>query len=171
MRNQNRSHSALIAKRNGEHFEKLIEITCAYYSKMNIAHIQKTPEPMKILSVIDKTKGHFRAHFEKKAQPDFTGTLKDGKSIVFEAKHTEDPSIRFDRINMIQEQDLKLHDSLGAYSFILVSFKMRSFYAIPVEDWMHLKLTSGKKSVNQNEISEFEIAYGNGVLNIVGGIT
>lgn len=165
-----RSQSALLAKRNGENFERLIEMTCAYYLKKNVAYIQKTPEPMKVISVLDPVKGHFKAHYEKKAQPDFTGTLKSGKSIVFEAKHTEGTNIPFKRIIEEQERDLRLHDSLGAVAFVLLSFKMKNFYAVPYKDWMHMKETGGKKSVNQDDLLNYEVSTNGGILNILGGI-
>ncbi|WP_225743352.1 Holliday junction resolvase RecU [Marinilactibacillus sp. Marseille-P9653] len=165
-----KSHSALLAKRNGENFERLIEMTCAYYSKMGVAYIQKTPEPMKVIAVLDKVKGHFRAHYEKKAQPDFTGTLKSGKSVVFEAKHTEGTNIPFKRIIEEQERDLRLHDHLGAVAFVLISFKMKHFYAVPYKDWIHMKETSGKKSVNQDDLAKYQVSTDRGYLSILEGL-
>lgn len=162
-----RNHGALLAKRNGETFERLIQIACAHYSKMGVAYIQKTPEPMKVIAVLDKVKGHFRAHYEKKAQPDFTGTLKSGKSLVFEAKHTEGTNIPFKRIIEEQERDLRLHDHLGALSFVLLSFNMKNFYAVPYKDWMQMKETSGKKSVNQQDLEDYQISTEKGYLNFV----
>lgn len=165
-----RKHGALLAKRNGENFERLIEIACAHYSKMGVAYIQKTPEPMKVIAVLDKAKGHFRAHYEKKAQPDFTGTLKSGKSVVFEAKHTEGTNIPFKRIIEEQERDLRLHDYLGAVAFVLLSFKLKSFYAVPYKDWMHMKENGGKKSVNQNDLVKCQVSADRGYLNILEGL-
>lgn len=158
-----KSHSALLAKRNGEHFERLIEITCAYYEKMGVALIQKTPEPMRVLK--DLGRGQFKAVFTKKAQPDFTGTLKSGKSVVFEAKHTERTNMPFDRINVEQERDLRIHDHLGAISFVLISFNMKNFYAVPFQEWMQLKESSGKKSVNQTDLVDYQISTEKGILN------
>src|SRR5699024_7034011 len=102
------------AKRNGQVFESLLERSCIYYKKMGIAHIQKTPEPMRIIAPISRGKGQYKAIFEKKAQPDFTGTLSNGKSIVFEAKNTDSTNLPFDRINDVQESDLSYHAHLGA---------------------------------------------------------
>lgn len=162
-----KSHSALLAKRNGENFERLIEITCAYYSKMDVAYIQKTPEPMKPIKVINRAKRLFQAVYTMKAQPDFTGTLKNGKSVVFEAKHTDGTNIPFDRINEQQQEDLALHNHLGAMTFILISFNMRHFYAIPYSDWMQLKEQSGKKSVNQKDLVDYQISTKKGYLNFI----
>lgn len=162
-----KSHSALLAKRNGENFERLIEITCAYYSKMGAAYIQKTPEPMKPIKVINRAKRLFQAVYTMKAQPDFTGTLKNGKSVVFEAKHTDGTNIPFDRINDQQQEDLALHNHLGAMTFILISFNMKYFYAVPYSDWMQLKEQSKKKSVNQTDLIDYEISNKKGYLNFI----
>lgn len=162
-----KNYGALKAKRNGENFERLIEITCGYYSKMGIAHIQKTPEPMRVIKPIGG--GRYTAVFTKKAQPDFTGTLKGGKSIVFEAKHTDGTNIPFDRINDAQERDLSYHEHLGAETFVLISFGMKHFYAVPWTVWKELKESSGKKSVNQRDLVEFEISTRNGFLELVKG--
>lgn len=162
-----KSHSALLAKRNGENFERLIEITCAYYSKMGVAYIQKTPEPMKPIKVINRAKRLFQAVYTMKAQPDFTGTLKNGKSVVFEAKHTDGTNIPFDRINKQQQEDLALHNHLGAMTFVLISFKMKYFYAVPFQEWMQLKESSGKKSVNQTDLVDYQISTEKRILNFM----
>lgn len=165
-----KSNSALLAKRNGENFERLIEMTCAYYSKMGVAYIQKTPEPMKPIKVINRSKRLFQAVYTMKAQPDFTGTLKNGKSVVFEAKHTDGTNMPFDRINDQQQEDLALHNHLGAMTFILISFNMKHFYAVPYSDWMQMKEKSGKKSVNQTDLVDYQISTEKGNLNILEGL-
>lgn len=159
------NYGGLKAKRNGERFERLIEITCAYYEKMGVALIQKTPEPMRVLKELGR--GQFKAVFTKKAQPDFAGTLKSGKSAVFEAKHTDGTNIPFSRINEEQERDLRIHDHLGAISFLLISFEMKNFYAVPYKDWMQMKERSGKKSVNQTDLVDYQISTKKGYLNFI----
>lgn len=163
----NRSYSALQAKRNGEHFEMLIERTCAYYSKMGVAHIQKTPEPMKPIKAINRAKRLFQAVYTAKAQPDFTGTLKNGRSIVFEAKHTESTNLPFDRINEQQVRDLALHDHMDAWVAILISFGMKNFYCVPYFQWVKLKENSGKKSINQKDIEIYKVSTDKGYINFL----
>ncbi|GEK88900.1 recombination protein U [Alkalibacterium putridalgicola] len=165
-----RSYSALKAKRNGERFEHLIDVTCAHYSLRGLAHIQKTPEPLKPIKALNRAKGLYQAVFTKKAQPDFTGTLKTGQSIVFEAKHTDSTNITFDRINAAQERDLSFHNHLGARALVVVSFGMKKFYAVPWPAWVYLKQNSGKKSVNQKDLVDFEISTKNGLLNLIDDI-
>lgn len=161
-------YKGLKAKRNGERFEQLLDVTCVHYSLRGLAYIQKTPEPMRVIAPISRSKGQYKAIFTKKAQPDYTGTLKSGRSIVFEAKHTDSTRLAFDRLSYAQEKDLGYHDCLGAKSLIVISFNMKSFYAVPWKKWKQLKQHSGKKSVNQSDLVEFEISTKNGMLNLLG---
>lgn len=76
----------------GGYFENIISASCDYYLSRGLAKIEKTPEPMKPLGAKNR-KGQFLACYTKQAQPDYGGTLKGGRSIYFEAKHTDDERI------------------------------------------------------------------------------
>lgn len=165
-----RSYSALKAKRNGERFEHLIDVTCVHYKLKGQAYIQKTPEPLKPIKAMNRAKGLYQAVFTKKAQPDFTGTLQGGRSIIFEAKHTDSTNLPFDRISKEQERDLAYHDKLDAWSGILISFGMKHFFLIPYDRWQWLKVNSGKKSVNQSDLVDYEVSTNNGLLDLLDGI-
>ena len=75
-----------IARECGKQFEGRIDAALEYYAIKGFADIEKTPEPMKPIK--DLGNGRFIACYEKKAQPDYKGTLKGGRSIMFEAKFT-----------------------------------------------------------------------------------
>lgn len=164
---KNNKAGGLKAKHNGTHFEMAIERACGYYKQMGIAHIQKTPEPMKQIATINARLGHFKAHYVKKAQPDFTGTLKGGKSVVFEAKNTDSTNLPFDRINKQQSLDLDYHEFLGARTFLLISFNLKRFYNVPWEDWKWMQENNGKKSVNEDELSEYHIVMHEGIIDFL----
>lgn len=163
----NKKIAGASAKRNGQYFENVIEITCRYYKQHQIADIQKTPEPMRVLETLDNKKGIFKAVFEKQAQPDFKGVLKGGRTIIFEAKHTNGKSIAQDRLSLEQIENFKSHHELGADCFVLVSFEMRNFYKIPWEIWRDMQFIFKKKSVNQSDIKGYEVNYLNGILNFI----
>ena len=55
------------------------------------------------------------------ADPGYGGTLKGGRSIYFEAKHTDDERIEQRRLTQEQQDDLEAHHKLGAIAFVLVS--------------------------------------------------
>ncbi len=81
----------------GGYFEAMISGSCDYYLDRGLAKIEKTPEPMKPLGAKNR-KGQFLACYTKQAQPDYGGTLKGGRSIYFEAKHTDDERIEQRRL-------------------------------------------------------------------------
>lgn len=149
----------------GAQFENLLQRSCIRYSNNKIAHIQKTPEPTKVIRATGG--GRYIMVFTEKAQPDFTGTLHDGQSIVMEAKHTNTTNIPFNRISIKQEQELNIHEKLGAKCLVVVAFKMNNFYAIPWRNWKELKITTGKKSVNQKDLENYKIEIKRGLLDFL----
>lgn len=163
----NKKTSGSSSRKNGQYFESLIDVTCSYYKQRRIADIQKTPEPMRILEAIDRSKRIFKATFEKQAQPDYKGVVKGGKSIIFEAKHTNGKSIAQDRLSHEQVENFKSHHDLGAECFVLVSFEMKNFYKIPWEIWRDMQFIFKKKSVNQSDIKGYEVNYLNGIINFI----
>lgn len=156
------------AKSNGQRFEELIEQSNQYYQKSGIAYIQKTPEPMRPIKRAGA--GRFIAYYEKKGQPDFQGTLKGGTSIVFEAKNTDSTNIRFDRVTDNQLNQLSQHQKLGGLSLILISFSLKSFYSVPLNEWERLMHSLNKKSVNQADLAEYKSRYIKGRVNYLENI-
>lgn len=155
----------LKSKRNGQRFERLVERSCIDYKKRKEAFIQKTPEAMRPLRPMGN--GKFISVFEKKSQPDFQGTLWKGRSVVFEAKHTDSTNIRFDRLADHQEAELLHHAELGAEAFILVSFSARRFYKVPIKDWINYKETLNKKSMNEDNLSQHVVRLMNGYIKFL----
>lgn len=151
----NRRISGKRAKKLGDMFESLIERSCAYYRTKGIAHIQKTPEPFRMVG--KGRNGQVVGFYEKMAQPDFQGTLKNGRSIVFEAKHTNSTNIPFERISRVQSYELERHSKLGAECYVIIGFKFEQFYLVDWESWKLLKKSVGKKSVNRKDLADYEI--------------
>lgn len=141
----------------GDYFENLIESSCEYYKEKGIAHIEKTPEPMKVISPVPKKPGKFIACFEKAAQPDYKGTLKGGRGIVFEAKHTDHDRIERGRLTLDQLDGLENHYRLGAIAFVLVSFGFQDFFRIPWTVWRDMKKIYGRKYVKAEELEAFRV--------------
>ena len=139
------------ARSNGQQFEELIERACLRYKALKIAYIEKTPEPMKPLSKPNQY-GQFKACYEKHAQPDYKGTLKGGRAVVFEAKHTDGPRIEQARVTFEQTAALNRHESMGALCFILVSFRFENFYAVPWIVWRDMERHFGKVSANEKDL-------------------
>lgn len=153
------------SKAVGEHFEQTIEAACEYYKFMGVAAIKKTPEPMKPIK--DLGSGKFVAYFEKRAQPDFKGTLRGGRAILFDAKHTDSDRIKRDAVSEEQEKDFDTNAKLGAECFVLVSFGFREYYKIPWETFKNMKELFGRKYIKPEEITEYRVAYAGGILRFL----
>lgn len=136
------SLSSSKARSNGAAFEQLIDAGCRYYIKNGIAIIHKTPEPMRPIQPMGN--GRFLAAYDKKAQPDYQGTLRGGRSIVFEAKHSDGKEMAQGRITTAQWADLDGHQAMGALCYVLVSFGFQIFSMIPWDVWKDMKNQVGR---------------------------
>lgn len=153
----------------GDHFEGIIAASLKWYEDKGVACIEKTPEPMKPLRAPNR-QGQFLACYIKAGQPDFKGTLTGGRSVVFEAKHTDSDRIEYSRLTDEQVEKLNTHHKLGAAAFVLVSFGLQNFYRIPWEIWRDMKAIYGHKHIKQTELEPFRVQYIAGVLKLLEGI-
>jgi len=151
-------------------FENMLSGACSYYYDKNLANIEKTPEPMKVLKPMPKQPGKFIACFTKAAQPDYKGTIQGGRAIVFEAKHTDD--IRIDRSRLTDEQleGLEKHHKLGALAFVVISFGLQAYYRIPWPVWRDMKDLYGRKYVKFDELRRYKLPAPGGVIKLLDGI-
>lgn len=149
--------------------EGMITASLNWYRDMGVAYIEKTPEPMKPLRAPNR-QGQFLACFTKQGQPDFKGTLTGGRSVVFEAKHTDDDKIEYGRLTHEQIEALSQHHKLGAAAFVLVSIKLENFYRIPWTTWRDMKQIYGRKHIKQAELEPFRLQYISGVIKMLEGI-
>lgn len=162
-----RSFAGKKAKAQGDYFEALIEAGCDFYREHRVADIEKTPEPMR--PIRDLGGGKFIAHYTKAAQADFKGTLFGGRSIMFEAKHTDTGRMEWDRVTSDQADRLERAREYGAVSFVLCSFGYAGFYRIPWAVWKDMKKVFGHKYITPQEIARFEVHVGGpGVLLFLG---
>lgn len=138
-------------------FEEIVSDTCEHYRLMGLAHIEKTPEPMKVIGVINRKMGHFKAVFEKAAQPDYKGTMQGGRSVVFDAKSTETDRIQQKAVTPEQWEALDLHEEMGAWCFILVSLGWK-YYRVPWDKWKTMKEDCGHKYMNAADLTPYELA-------------
>ena len=149
----------------GEHWEGMIAAACEYYSQQHKAEIEKTPEPMRPIRPLGN--GQFVAHFKKKAQPDYKGTLAGGRAIVFEAKHTDGDRLQHSVVLAEQAQKLNNHMRLGAECFIIISFGFEKFFKVPWKVFRDMKNIYGRKYIKPEDIREYEIKYTGGVLQFL----
>lgn len=81
-----RSMKARKNNAKGHMFESYINAACSYYKRTGQAVIEKIPEPFRTTAT--ERDGTFSGRFTSNAKPDYIGTLKNGRSICFEAKYT-----------------------------------------------------------------------------------
>ena len=169
-KNPDRQWQGLVNRKNGEVLEQYILEACDYYRAQEIADIDKTPEPFKVLSGMKRlscgTPG-FEGVFAKKAQPDFKGTLAGGRSVVFEAKCSTTGRILQSEVTETQAESMKSHSALGADVFVIVSLDLTTFFRVPWDVWVTMKERFGHKYMNKAELSPYEIKFKNGILQIL----
>ena len=110
------------SRANGRNFEEEIERGCSFYSENGAALITKVPENRKVVGRTGGRTSMMLCVNAQKAQPDFVGTMSGGKSIVFEAKHTDKGRIEYNRVTDYQREMLQKHYQFGAECFVLVGF-------------------------------------------------
>ena len=100
----------------GAILEDLITYTSEQYKKNGIAIINKVPTPV---TVLKSGKGFFKG----KSTVDYTGTLKGGQFVCFEAKETKQTS-SFPLKNIHQHQIEYMRDVeyMGGLAFLIVRF-------------------------------------------------
>jgi len=153
----------------GNQFEDLISASLEWYEDKGVACIEKTPEPMKPLGKPNRL-GQFLACYTKAGQPDYKGTLRGGRAVVFEAKHTDGDRMVYGRLTDEQIDQLTLHHKLGAVAFVIVSFGLEDFYRIPWEVWRDMKAIYGRKYLKPAELEPYRVQYIAGVLKLLEGI-
>lgn len=150
----------------GKEFEKRIDEAFAYCKSKGSAQIDKTPEPTKVIKRLKG--GKFIAVFDKKAQPDYSGTLKGGRSVKFEAKFTTSDRITADRVTDTQADYLAKAAALGAHCYILAGFSTGNVYKIPWEIWSEMKSYFGRKYVQEADLKQYQVNAGwHGMLMII----
>lgn len=150
----------------GKEFEKRIDEAFAYCKSKGSALIDKTPEPTKVIKRLEG--GKFIAVFDKKAQPDYSGTLKGGRSVKFEAKFTTSDRITADRVTDTQADYLTKAAALGAHCYILAGFATGNVYKIPWEIWSEMKSYFGRKYVQEADLKQYQVNAGwHGMLMII----
>lgn len=160
-RRQANRTKGLLAKRQGQRFESLIENACEYYRRTGSADIIKTPEPMKPIKPIGA--GRFVAVYTTTAQADFKGTLKGGRSVLFEAKYTSTGRMAQDRVTPEQAEQLEREYRLGAAVFVLCGFELKGTYNIPWPIWSNMRQHYGRKYVTPDDIGEYKVVDSQGI--------
>lgn len=117
----------------GRTLEELIELANDQYRTQGVAVIHKVPTAW--IPIRNSAGRITSAKVEKKASVDFLGNYR-GRPIAFDAKHTGDLRIRWDRVEPHQAEFLTNWDMQpGSMAFVLVEFGDLSCSVIPWREW------------------------------------
>lgn len=144
-----------IARQKGQYFEQRLDSTFDYYRERGYAEIEKTPEPMKVIK--PEGNGRFLACYTKKAQVDYKGTTKGGRTVLFEAKFTATDRLTQDRVIDKQASYMDRHQRLGARCFVVAGFSTDEVYKIPWDDWRRMKELFGRKYVKETDLQNYRV--------------
>ena len=140
----------------GHQFEEAILAGCTVYAMTGRAKIDKTPEPFRVQS---KGKGGiFTGRFTAHAQPDFQGTLNDGRSIVFEAKYTTTDRLQKEILTQTQQDTLTEHDCMGALAAVCAGIGTEFFF-VPWDVWSNMKEIYGRKYVTAADLRPYKVRF------------
>lgn len=154
-----------IAKAEGKRFEDRLDASFEYYRKTGFALIEKTPEPMRPTRSLGG--GKFVAFYEKKAQPDYKGTIKGGRTVMYEAKYTGADRMEQSRVLDSQAEYMTKHEALGARCYVLAGFASGEVYCVPWPVWGRMKERFGRKYVTEADLDNYRVQRAwNGVLLI-----
>lgn len=154
----------------GKQFEDRLDASFDYYRAKGSALIEKTPEPIRILSKPDRNQ-RFTACFAKKAQPDYKGTINGGRTVIFEAKFTwgAGQKLQQSAVKEQQAEYMDLSERLGARCYIVAGFLSGEVYRVPWEVWRNMKVYFGRKYVTEADLTEYRVQTSwNNVLRLLG---
>lgn len=144
------------SRAKGKAFEDLLDKTFDYYAEKGFAKIDKTPEPMKPIRSMGQ--GRFLACYTKSAQPDYKGTIKGGRTVIFEAKFTEHDRLLQDAVSDEQADYMETEDRLGARCYVVCGFSTGNVYRVPWGVWSNMKRIYGHKYVTEEEIQQYQVS-------------
>ena len=152
-----------MSRERGKAFEDRIDASLEYYRSRGYAAVEKTPEPMKPIKPLGD--GKFIACYVKKAQADYKGLVKGGRTVIFEAKYTDSDRLSQDRVTQEQTDYLNERAALGARCYVIGGFSSGNVYLIPWGIWCSMKDLFGHKYATEKDLENCKIKTGwNGVL-------
>lgn len=154
-----RSQKARQSRETGAMFEKMIDDSLEWYRAHGVAFISKVPEPMKPIRPTGRG-GQFIACYTKQAQPDYIGTMNNGRAVVFDAKYTAGDKLEYSRVSAEQYSDLEMHYQMGAVVFILAGFGAGDYFRIPWPVFRDMQSIYGRKHIKKADCEPYRVPGG-----------
>lgn len=143
------------SKAKGKSFEAILDKTFEYYASKGFARVEKNQEPVRIIRSMGN--GKFLACFTKKSQADYKGTIKGGRTVIFEAKYTEQDRLLQNAVDENESEYMDAHEELGARCFVVCGFPSGKVYRVPWGFWKNMKRILGHKYVTEDEIKQYQV--------------
>ena len=117
----------------GQPFEEFIRFANDRYAQRKLAVIDKLPT--EFIPIRNQSGKICNVKVEHKSKVDFIGRYKQ-YPIAIEAKNSNEPSIRWDRVEEHQADYMdQFTEQPGTIGLVLVSFNLKRYFAIPWVFW------------------------------------
>lgn len=116
----------------GAALETFVAFANSRYRQKGVAHIEKLNT--EFIPIRDRTGKIVSCKVEGKASFDYLGRFRL-TPIAIEAKNSNEKNIRWDRVEPNQAKDMDDFCAPGTIGMVLVSFGLKTFYAIPWAFW------------------------------------
>lgn len=137
-------------------FIELLEAGIAEEFRSGYAYFVRDYEKPRVIKVISER----RCICTYPQKPlSFSGTRKDGVSIVFDARFVRGPIIRQNLISPQRAETLQRHSELRALVFIIIGTEDGACYRVPWNVWRSMQTELGRRYLRQADIIRFKVAH------------
>ena len=138
------------ARAAGARFETWLDRSFKELARRGEGLIEKTPEPMRPVKSL--AGGKFVAVYDHRAQPDYKGTLRGGRTVIFEAKYCGGDRIEKSRVKDHQAAYMRKMAALGAECYVLAGFEDGAVFRIPWADFDSMAERFGHRHIKREEL-------------------
>lgn len=133
---------------DGRLFEESIDRACEAYRAAGRCMVVKVPEARRVIGRTGNRSSAMICVNAKKAHPDYMGSVSpEGKTIVFDAKHTGSGKLAYTALSEHQREIMDAHERCGAECYVMASFGGDDCFLIPYDFWKNMAAKVGRKSI------------------------
>ncbi|WP_373974933.1 Holliday junction resolvase RecU [Geomicrobium sp. JCM 19039] len=152
----------------GMSLEEDINQSIIHYRNTERAIIHKKPTPVQIVNVDYPKRSRAKiteAYFRQASTTDYNGVYK-GRYVDFEAKETHQvQSFPLKNLHEHQITHMQEIDAHGGFGFLILRFaRSQETFVIKTSDFLHLKASTERKSVQKTHIETYGVKLANTTL-------
>ena len=155
-----RSYQAAMSNGRGRQHEMMIEGACRHYKQIGRAKVEKMPEPFRVMK--KDQRGIATVRFTAHAEPDFIGCVAGGRSLAFEAKHTDHEKLHQKVVTPTQAESLQAYEEMGAIAAVCAGIGDECFM-IPWTIFANMKKLYGRLYVTAEDVVMYKVKF-NGLI-------